>query len=208
MSEYTEAVEIATDEARKRFQSWRGVAVLDEGPLPDDPHEALQIDLMRRHRGRQDFEGAVLVLIAELGDTFEQEDGDPQLAGLGRVLIAAGQLAIAQGMSLVPIVGLVATTRDSNVGPCMTPVGAAGALARACMGQAARDRSWRHNFVDGIAVALAAALDFVEINSNSGDAVNLLEVYRIVATEELAKLPPYKQIGERLAELGHRPGVE
>jgi hypothetical protein len=202
MSEYTEAVEIAADAARKRFHSWRGVAVCDEGPLPDDVHDALQIDLMRRARGRQDFPGQALVLIAELGATFEQEDGDPQLAGLGQVLIAAGQLAISQGMALVPIVGLVEQTRDPNVGPSLTPVGAAGALARACVENGARTALWRANFVDGIAVAIAAAADFVEINSNSGDPVDLLELYRIVATEELAKLPPYKQIGERLAELG------
>jgi hypothetical protein len=204
MSEYTEAVEIAAEAARARFNSWRRVAVKDEGPLPDDVHDALQIDVMRRrvHGGPIGTHGAALRVLQELGATFEESDGDPQLAGLGRLLVAAGELAITQGMALVPIVGLVADARDPNVGPCLTPTGAAGALARACIEDGPRNALWRANFACAIAVVLAAGADFVEINSNDGAPVDLLELYRIVATELLAPLPPYKPVGERLAELG------
>lgn len=202
MGELTEMIEQAVIDARARFQSWRGVAVMDEGPLPDDVHDALQVDMMRRVGVRTGLESRALEVVRELGATFEEEDGDPQLAGLGRVLVAAGQLAIEQGMSLVPIVGLVGDYRDPNVGPCLTPVGAAGNLAHAAHHFGARDRVWLVNLVGGIAGAIAAALDFVEINSNDGRPVDLLELYRIVATEHLAALPPYVQIGDRLADLG------
>jgi hypothetical protein len=208
MSEYTEAVEAATTEARARFNAFRDAAVHD-GPLPSDPHEALQVDLMRRARGRRrDFDGLALRLVQEVGEAFEARDGDPAVAALGRALVAAGELLIGQGMSLVPVVDLVPLTRNPNVGPSCSPAGALGYLARACTPIGARDLAWRRNLVAGVAAALAAATDTVEINSSGGEAIDLLEVYRIVATEILLPLPPHRTVPEILRDHGIDPTVE
>ncbi len=209
MSEYTEAVEAAATEARERFNAFRGVAVRDEGPLPSDPTEALQLDVMRRIPARRrDFEGQALRLVQDVGAAFEERDGDPAIAALGRALVSAGEVLIGQGMSLVPVIDLVPLTRDPNVGPACSPAGALGYLARSCTPIGARDRLWRHNLVAGIAAALAAAVDTVEINSADGEAIDLCELYRIVATEILLPLAPYKHVGEILAEQGINPTVE
>jgi len=204
MSEYTDEVDLAAELARDRFRAWRGVAVRDEGPLPDNPVDAMQIDLMRRSFVPQlppaNPSTSGWHLLAALGELFDgSEDADHMLATTGRVLVHAGQLAIANGLALEPILRLVPSSRDPNVGPACTPVGAVGFLAIVMAQVVKRDLIWVHNLVSSIATVVGAAQDHLEINGVGGERVDLLELYRIVGGGILATLPPYRSAAEILA---------
>lgn len=131
-----------------------------------------------------------LALIEHLGATFGQEDAELAIEHLGMVLAHASVIASMERMTFEPIIGLAAEFRSRLE---IQPIAAPGAVAAAITFRSplAIDRdpppsveAQRHAIADALALALAKAIDDVEIGHYV--QVNPLELFIVIGREILA----------------------
>lgn len=201
----------AVTAARERFESWAG---MDAPHLPEDPVDAMQVRLARwqiAKFGLCDLREQALGVIEELGETFDAEEREEAVDGLGDVLVYAGQLCITARLAIGPIMDLAKEWRaDPGASPQdLQPVGAAGKLAHVILKRQQRIRGYaddgfyRSQLVKVLAMVIVRALDNVVINHATDGWVDVdpAEVYQKVGSFVILR----SQVDPTVTTLGVTP---
>ena len=138
-------------------------------PSETDELQMRLADRLHRHSHRHALEA-----IADLGQVFD-EDAEPAIEALGRLLVHASLLAGCERMAIAPIIALGRElTRDSGVSSEL-PLRAAAMLAHAALDY----RQEPAAIVRGLAMAIAKAIDDCEIVHEL--KVDPLELFKVAA---------------------------
>jgi hypothetical protein len=139
--------------------------------------------------GLQSDERFALGIIEELGETFEAEDGEHALDGLGDVCVYASQLCTNNRLAIGPILDLARVLQARQE---VQPLLAVGKLAHVVLKHAQNIRGkgdrnvYRIGLVECIALCIAKAIDDCEV-MHELQIKSTPHVFSIVGTEVLAR---------------------
>lgn len=144
-----------------------------------------------------------LAVIGRLGVTFTTEDDEHAVEQLGLIMVHAAVIATIEHLAVEPIIAL---GRDLTKRQDVQPLRAAATLATAAnlyaMGREPRQLA----LVDGLALAIAKALDDCEIGH--GLTIEPFELYRHIGAEVVAGKLSMRTVGEPHAKSREAaPGV-
>lgn len=179
----------ALAQSLERFDAF---AAMDSPELPADATDAMQVRLYRwqvSRFGLQSDERFALGIIEELGETFEAEDGEHALDGLGDVCVYAAQLCTNNRLALGPILDLARVFQARQE---VQPLLGVGKLAHAVLKHAQNIRGkgnrevYRLSLVECVALCVAKAIDDCEV-MHSLEIKSTPHVFAIVGTTVLAR---------------------